>query len=105
MASSLRNAAAVNFQARGLSDTVDGTNVARGAMRALTNLVPDPTTRGNCVCRPAALDIINFAGIPNPGFVSGYTVIGDTVYGMVASDRTPGHDEPFVYDLSVEPRP
>ena len=104
MATSLRNPAAVNFQARGLSDAVDGTNVARGAMRALTNLVPDPTTRGNFVCRPAALDIIRlFETIPDAGFISGYIVVGDTLYGMVASSLNPGHDQPFAFDLSIDP--
>jgi len=104
VASSLRNAAAVNFQARGLSDAVDGTNTARGSMRALTNLVPDPSTRGNFVCRPAALDIIRLQEtIPDAGFVSGAVVIGDTLYGIVASSLNPGHDQPFVFDLSVDP--
>jgi len=104
VATSLRNPAAVNFQARGLSDAVDGTNVARGAMRALTNLVPDPTTRGNFLCRPAATDLIVLSEtIPDAGFVSGFTVIGDTLYGMVASSLHAGHDQPFAYDLSVDP--
>ena len=69
----------------------------------MTNL-PDPTTRGNFVCRPAALDIVRLQEtIPDAGFVSGAVVIGDTLYGMVASSLNPGHDQPFVFDLSVDP--
>ena len=104
MATSLRNPVPVTFTAKGLSDVRDGTNIARGAMLALTNLVPDPTTRGNFVCRPAALDIIDLSTmIPGAGFISGYIVVGDTLYGMVASSVFPGHDYPFVYDISVTP--
>jgi hypothetical protein len=66
--------------------------------------VPDPTTRGNFLCRPAATDLIDLLGtIPGAGFVSGFTVIGDTLYGMVASSLHAGHDQPFAYDLSVDP--
>jgi hypothetical protein len=104
MATSLRNPAPLTFQARSLSDAVDGTNAARGAMRALTNLVPDPTTRGNFVCRPAALDLIALSGtIPDAGFISGHIIVGDTLYGMVASSLNPGHDQPFAFDISVDP--
>jgi hypothetical protein len=87
-----------------LSDAVDGTNAPNGAMSLLTNLVPDPATRHVWVPRPAAEVEIDFttSGFTEPiGFVSGMVVVGDTVYGMVATADTPGFDQPFAYDLDA----
>lgn len=86
-------------------------------MSSLQNLIPDPTTKNLWQCRPAASELINFATQGGPfssGFSSGFQtgfsqgpigplsllkVIGDFAYGMVATGRFAGHDEPFVYNL------
>jgi hypothetical protein len=88
----------------GVSDSVDGTNAFLGAMSALTNLVPDPSSAGLYVPRPAATLLTDFtgSGITNPGFVSVLKVSGDTLYGMVASDDFAGKDVPFMYDLATD---
>jgi hypothetical protein len=52
-------------------------------------------------CRPAAVDLTDFAGFANPGFISALTVIDGIAFGMIASDATPGYDEPFAYDLAT----
>jgi len=87
-------------------------------MSALQNLVPDPSTRNLWQCRPAASVLIAFAGsgFDSPfssGFSSGFgsgapgivasfiscmKVIGTRVYGMVATTRNAGKDEPFIFD-------
>lgn len=86
------------------SDAVDGTNAPQGAMTLLTNLIPDPATRNVWVPRPAIVDKIDYtlAGFTNPGFVSGWLVVGDTLYGMIATDDTAAHDQPFAYDLASD---
>lgn len=106
---------------RGAADTLDSSTAVQGAMSSLKNLVPDPSTRNLWQCRPAASVIIAFAGsgFDNPfssGFSSGFglgpagfgatfiscmKVIGTRVYGMVATTRFAGKDEPFIYDLST----
>ena len=93
----------LTFRPKGITDAVDGTNVASGAMVLLANLIPDPATAGVWVPRPAAVPQIDFIAdrFTTPGFVSGYIVIGNTVYGTVASGRNPGHDEPFCFDLAT----
>lgn len=96
----LRRGAPLTFTGRGLSDSIDATNSAKGAMRSLVNLVPNPTTRGTWVCRPGQVGITTFLGFDNPGFVSGREPVGNIEYGMIASDLNPGFDQPYAYDLA-----
>lgn len=84
---------------KGTSDALDGTDVAKGLMSSLSNLIPDPTTQDLFIPRPAASQITSFAGFNTPGFISCLFVLGNTAYGLIASNRNPGHDEPFAYDL------
>ena len=85
----------------GVCDSLDGTETFPGAMTALQNLVPDPTTRNLWVPRPAALVSTVFPGFTTPGFISAQIVVGTFVYGMIASGRNAGHDEPFCYNLAT----
>jgi hypothetical protein len=87
---------------KGCSDAVDATNIFRGAMRSLSNLVPDPENIGVYVPRPASVRQTDFiaSGFTNHGFVSCCFVVGDRAYGLIATDDTPGHDMPFIYDLA-----
>ena len=101
MATSLRNGVPLSFVARTLSDATDATNAGRGAMRALANLVPDPTTRGNWVCRPGQVDTIEFSSLNAATFVTAMLPIGNIVYGMVSSGLFAGKDQPFAYDLDA----
>src|ERR1700748_2234586 len=96
---SLRNATPVRFSPSGLSDTLDGSNVFAGACASLANLIPDPSTKNLWQCRPASIQTTAFAGFTTPGFISAQMVVGTKIFGMIASGRTLGHDEPFAYDL------
>jgi hypothetical protein len=98
----IRNGRAYTFRPKGLSDAQDATNAFPGAMAALTNLVPSPTTSEVWVPRPAGQQIGNFAAFDAPSTVSACVCIGTRVYGMIASQRFPGHDEPFVFDLVAQ---
>lgn len=72
-------------------------------MAFLQNLVPAPDSAQQWVPRPAATLLANSAGtLPggfDVGFVSCMIVAGDRVYGMMASNRSAGKDEPFAYDI------
>lgn len=112
-----RNSTPVIWRPQGLSDTLDASTTFNGAMAALQNLIPDPTTKGLFQCRPAAIQIINFALSGGPfssgfstgfqrafstlpiGAISAFKIIGNYAYGMVATARNPGNDEPFIYNL------
>jgi hypothetical protein len=116
---SLRNAQPQKFSPVGLSDALDSTNVFPGAMQALQNLIPDVTTKNVWTCRPAAIAAVNFAtfvgdfsavdfnstdfstafNVAGAGFISVIKVVGTRVYGMLATNRNAGHDEPFIYDM------
>ncbi len=85
----------------GVVDAVDMSNAAPGAMSSLQNLVPDPSTKGIYVPRPAAIKKTSFGGFTTPGFVSCLFVVGDLAYGMIASGKNAGKDEPFIYDLNA----
>lgn len=99
---SLRNSRPIPFQASGVTDSIDGTNAPPGSMQALVNLVPDPSSRFQYVCRPAAEELTDFAGFSSPAFISAMHVRGALIYGMIASATNPGKDEPFCYDTEAE---
>jgi hypothetical protein len=100
----------------GASDTLDASSAPSGAMAALQDLIPDPTTKDLWQCRPAAVQLASL--VTNaPGFSTGFStgfigpnflgatfiscikVIGTRIYGMVGTQLNPGHDQPFAYDL------
>lgn len=99
----LRKATPVRWTPRGLTDALDGSAVAVGGMSRLQNLIPDPSTPGVFYPRPGITVAIDFVagGFDNPGYVSLQLSVGNMVYGLVATDRNMGHDEPFVYDLDA----
>ena len=83
----------------GVSDTLDSDTGRKGAMAALTNLIPDPSTPGVYQCRPAAESQTTFSSFTTPGFISVYKVVGSYAYGLIASGRNTGLDEPFCWDI------
>lgn len=96
----IRNSKAVTWRAKGLTDSRDGTNSFAGAMKRLINLIPDPSTQGLWVCRPAAA-LLAALDLDDPGIISCALVVGDILYGLAPSSLNPGFDEPFAYDLAT----
>ena len=111
-----RNSKPIAWRPRGLSDTLDASSTFLGAMASLSNLIPDPSTKGLWQCRPAAQLIFNFRVSGGPfssGFSSGFQqglasaagnitalqVIGTYAYGMIGSKIYPGFDQPFAFNL------
>lgn len=94
----LRKARPFTLRPGGVSDAVDPTNSPRGVLTQLSNLIPDPSTAGLYVPRPASKLLSLFSNY-TAGQVSCFLVVGDFAYGMVASALYPGYDEPFGYDL------
>lgn len=99
----LRNSKPVTVRPRGVSDAVDGSNAFPGAMAALTNLVPSPTTAQQWVPRPASLELTTFPGFTSPAQVNALLQVGNIVYGMIAetSGTYAGKDVPFAYNLTT----
>lgn len=97
---SLRRAQPFPWSPSGASDAVDSTTAPSGVMAALSNLIPDPSTRDLWQCRPAAVLLNDLATTFNtPTFISVVLVIGNRMYGMVSTARNPGQDEPFCYNI------
>lgn len=92
----------LNFVARGVSDALDSTNAFPGAMASLSNLIPNPSTRGQFVPRPASLQQTAFAGFTSPSQVTAIFPNGTRIYGMLSSQDFPGYDEPFCYDMLAQ---
>lgn len=90
------------FAPKGLSDALDSTEAFPGAMASLQNLIFDPSTPDMFQCRPACIERLA-PKYPNPilsfGFVSAIKIVGDVLYGMVASRLAPGYDQPFAFNL------
>jgi len=97
---STKNVTPLTFSPTSLSDCLDSTHGFTGSCARLTNLIPDPSTTNLWQCRPAAIKLNDFVPEFNtPGFISALKVIGTRAYGMIATARNPGHDEPFCYDI------
>lgn len=94
----LKNAQVYSWLPAGLSDNREGMSTTIGDCRTLQNLIHDPTSKGVLAPRAAAVPLTNFAGFTTPGVVSLIFPNGRYIYGMIASGRNPGYDEPFCYD-------
>jgi hypothetical protein len=122
----LINAKPLVLRPGSLTDAIDGTNAPKGSFSVLQNLIPNPSTAAQFVCRPASIEIATFSGVLSPILdnfgnpildnfgnpIEGQTgsfdaptaieailVIGTRVYGMVATNLFPGHSQPFCYDI------
>lgn len=92
----------VRFTPRGLADAFDATDMFPGACRKLTNLIFDQSNPEIVVARPGVgSGVTNFGPFVSPGFISIQVTIGNRIYGMIATGRTPGYDEPFCYDIGT----
>jgi hypothetical protein len=85
-------------------------------MTALSDLIPDPSTRGLWECRPASISLGAGIGAPfSSGFSSGFKtslfpspfgavscllIAGDTAYGLFAAG-TANQDYPFAFNLKT----
>src|SRR5262249_42906334 len=99
---SLRPAQPLPWSPGVASDAVDSTTAPSGVMAALSNLIPDPSTRDLWQCRPAAVLLNDLATTFNtPTFISVVIVLGNRMYGMVSTARNPGQDEPFCYNITT----
>lgn len=94
-----RKSKPVTWRPRGVSDCLESSEAFNGAMGALTNVIPDPTTKGLYQCRPAATVINSLPSFALPQFISALQVFGRYAYGLVNSISAPGFDLPFVLDL------
>lgn len=98
----IRKSKPSTFSPSGVSDALDGTNVFSGACSALGNLVPDYGTPRLWAPRPASVLLTNFSGFTAPiGAISILKVIGNFAYGLIATGRNAGHEEPFCYNLAT----
>jgi hypothetical protein len=96
---SVRNSNDKTFSMVSASDTIDASHSPEGMGAMLTNLIPANGTQNLWVPRPAATRLTDFTGFTTPGFVSALLIVGDVVYGMIATGRNVGKDEPFAYNI------
>jgi hypothetical protein len=89
----------IRFTPKGLSDAFDATDTFPGACQTLQNLVFDQANPELVSARPGVgAALTSFAGFTSPGFISLQVTLGTLTYGMIATSRNAGHDEPFCYD-------
>src|SRR5512135_284651 len=99
----ISKSSAMRFTPRGLVDAFDATDKFPGACQALTNLVFDPSNPELVVTRPGVTQLCSFTvgGFSNPGYVSVHGAVGTRIYGMIATAKTAGFDEPFCFDTAT----
>lgn len=86
------------FTPRGLCDAFDATDKFAGACIGLGNLIFDQANPEIMVSRPGVVPIYAFGDFTTPGAISVQTTVGSVTYGMIATGRNAGKDEPFAYD-------
>jgi hypothetical protein len=93
----------MRFTPKGLCDAYDATDAFPGACVSLANLAFNEGNPEIMISRPGVPALVDFAaaGFANPAFISVHVTIGEVVYGMVATTRNAGKDEPFAYDISA----
>lgn len=92
----------VRFTPKGICDAFDATDAFAGACRSLQNLVFDQGNPELVTARPGVGPALTtFPGFTTPGFVSLHFAIGSLIFGMIATGRNAGHDEPFCYDVTA----
>lgn len=84
---------------KGTVDSLDSSSTGPGGMSSLANLVPDPSTKGLFVPRPAAVQVTGFTGA-NLGGIPVFFILGDIAYGMISAGN--GYDYPFIYNLATD---
>lgn len=89
------------FRPIGLYDSLEGESAPNGSCFVLQNLVKDITTPFVWLGRPAAFTRTTFGGFANPGAVSVAMTVGTRIYGLIATSRNPGFDEPFCFDQAT----
>jgi len=95
----IRAAQPLQFSPRGLTDAFDEVDSFPGACRALSNLIFDSANPDQVIARPGVgLPITSFATFNAPGFISIQETVGDITFGMIASSRNPGFEEPFAFN-------
>lgn len=94
----IRNSSPVQFVPVGLADAIDQSSAFPGSCQIISNLVFDRDNRGAVIGRPGVTQQTAFPGFITPGVVSVMYTSGNLVFGMVATARTPGFDEPFCYN-------
>jgi hypothetical protein len=97
----IRDAQPMPFVPAGLSDSLDGNMSKKGGMLSCSNLISSITTPGMFIPRPAAFQLTNFPGFSSPGYVSCMLQVGTRIWGMIATARNPGYDEPFCFDTAT----
>lgn len=97
----LRNSKPGPWSPKGLTDSIEAGAAFDGAMTSLANLIPFPGANNIWVARPASVQQTAFAGFSSPGFISCMKLVGSNIYGLIASSRNPGQDEPFAYSLAT----
>jgi hypothetical protein len=94
----------MRFTPRGLVDAFDASDKFPGASQKLSNLIFDQSNPELVVSRPGVTLLVDLAAtgrFASPTFISIHIAIGTRIYGMVATLRFPGHDEPFCYDTAT----
>ena len=93
----------MRFTPRGVVDAFDATDKFPGACQQLANLVFDSSNPELVVSRPGVVQITSFfaAGFSSPTFISVQIGIGTRIYGMIATARNAGQDEPFCFDTAT----
>jgi len=93
----------MRFSPKGLVDAFDSTDKFPGACQKLVNLIFDQSNPELVLSRPGVTTLVDFAlhGFASPGFISIQAAVGSRVYGMIATNLTPGFDQPFCFETAT----
>lgn len=92
----------VRFTPHGLSDAWDSTYAFPGACKSLSNLIFDSGNGELLQARPGVgLPTSSFLGFIAPGAISVMLTVGNLIYGLIATSRNAGKEEPFCWNTTT----
>lgn len=99
----IRKSFPMKFTPKGVVDAWDSSDEFPGACQQLQNLILGQVDPGVLVPRPGVVSLALLAalGMSSPTFISIHQTAGSRIFGMVATSRNAGNDEPFIYDSAT----
>jgi hypothetical protein len=97
----------VGFIPLGLADGANQSASFPGSCRVLQNLVFDRIEHQQLIARPGVIKAVDFTvssggvSFSSPGIISCAYRIGYFLYGLIATARNSGYDEPFCYNFAT----
>src|SRR5271165_5578790 len=100
MATTLKDTQVIRFSPSTTCDSMDLTDGPSGGCALLKNFIADPSTKNLLSIKPDETLIESLSELSSPNNIDCLIVVGNYMYGLVATARNSGKSEPFCYNIA-----